>query len=102
MGKTKKRKSALRKSRKKGGSSSYSNIEERVKRLEDNISEISDRQLTSSAMQQGQIDRLNGLLNYIYFQIVILCGISIYVIVIGLYCFFYSRQQRVYEMIDQL
>lgn len=70
MGKTKKRKSALRKSRKKGGSSSYSNIEERVKRLEDNISEISDRQLTSSAMQQGQIDRLNGLLNYIYFQIV--------------------------------
>lgn len=34
--------------------------------------------------------------------IVILCSISIYAIVIGLYCFFYSRQQRVYEMIDQL
>ena len=70
MGKTKKRKSALRKSRKKGGSSSSSNIEERVKRLENNISRMSDRQLTSSAMQQGQIDRLDMLLNYIYFRIV--------------------------------
>ena len=69
MGKTKKRKSALRKSRKKGGSSSSSNIE-RVKRLENNISRMSDRQLTSSAMQQGQIDRLDMLLNYIYFRIV--------------------------------
>ena len=70
MGKTKKRKSALRKSRKKGGSSSSSNIEERVKRLENNISRMSDRQLTSSAMQQGQIDRLDMLLNYIYLRIV--------------------------------
>ena len=70
MGKTKKRKSVLRKSRKKGGSSSSSNIEERVKRLETNISQISDRQLTSSATQQVQIDGLNRLLNYIYFRIV--------------------------------
>ena len=70
MGKTKKRKSALRKSRKKGGSSSSSNIEERVKRLETNISQISDRQLISIARQQGQIDGLNRLLNYIYFRIV--------------------------------
>ena len=70
MGKTKKRKSALRKSRKKGGSSSSSNIEERVKRLETNISKISDRQLISSARQQGQINTLNMLLNYIYFRIV--------------------------------
>ena len=34
--------------------------------------------------------------------IVILCCISIYAIVIGLYCFFQSRQERVYEMVDQL
>lgn len=34
--------------------------------------------------------------------IVILCSISIYAIVIGLYCFFKSRQERVYEMVDQL